>query len=299
MSGATTFQRVFMVATGALALVAVACKPADSTTNPGGDGGGGDGAKLPEGCSANQDDLISDFKMDNSLNAADGRQGGWYTYGDMSPGAMITAVVDPAVGGPCSGAGAWHVKATGYADWGAATGTDFKPRTTGDGGATPKDPYNASKYKGIAFWIKATAPLEGVQVSFPDLYTDGEAPLHAMMDPFDPTNMCTDCKCIYNGSSWQNCSPYLVQFAKKGDGGAAVTFTKYMDIQIDTTWRRIEVAFADTRQDPGNLGYKGPGDKLTVDKITSMALQVNPNYDVMPKMMRDFEIWIDDVVFVK
>jgi hypothetical protein len=294
MSRSGTFQRILMVATGALALVA--CKAAEST--PPGDGGV-DGAKLPEGCSANPDDLISDFATDNGLHAADGRQGGWYTYGDPTVGAKITYDIDSAAGGPCSKAGSLHVKATGFADWGAATGVDFKPRSIGDGGTMPKTPYDASKYKGIAFWIKATAPLEGVQVSFPDLYTDGDAPLHAMSDPADATNSCTDCKCIYNGSSWQNCSPYLIQFAKKGDAGAAVSFMKYMDTPIDTTWRRIEVAFADTRQDPGNLGYKGPGDKLTVDKITSMALQVNPNYDVMPKMMRDFEIWIDDVAFVK
>jgi hypothetical protein len=26
---------------------------------------------------------------------------------------------------------------------------------------------------------------------------------------------------------------------------------------------------------------------------------VNPNYDVMPKMARDFEIWLDDVAFIR
>lgn len=284
-----TLQRMFMVTAGALALVA--CK---STDTP-----GGDSAVLPDGCSASQDDLISDFKTDNGLHAADGRQGGWYTYHDPTLTGIITYDIDGAAGGPCSGPGSLHVKATGWAEWGAATGVDFKPRSTADGGMTPKTPYDATKYRGVAFWIKASGPLEGVQVSFPDLYTDGEAPLHAMADPSDPTNMCSDCRCIYNGSSWQNCSPYLVQFTKKGDGGAAVAFTKYMDVQIDTTWRRIEVFFADTRQDPGNTGYKSPGDKLTTDKLTAMALQVNVNYDVTPKAARDFEIWLDDVAFIK
>jgi hypothetical protein len=240
--------------------------------------------------------------MDNSLHPVDGRQGGWYTYGD-DLGQFASAGgydIDSAMGGPCSGAGSLHVKATGFGDWGAATGMDFKPRSpANDAGIAPKMTYDASKYKGIAFWIRSAAPLEGVQVSFPDLYTDGAAPPHAMMDSFDPTNMCTACTCIYSGGSWQNCSPYLVQFGKKGDGGAATAFTKYMDIQIDTTWRRIEILFADTRQDPGNLGYKGPGDMLATGQLTAMALQVNPNYDVMPKMARDFEIWIDDVVLVR
>jgi hypothetical protein len=254
------------------------------------------------GCPMNQDDLISDFKANNGLHLADGRQGGWYTYGDML-GQFASASgydIDTAMGGPCSGAGTLHVKATGFGDWGAAAGADFKPRSpAGDGGVAPKMTYDASKYTGIAFWIRAAAPLEGVQVSFPDLYTDGAAPPHAMMDSFDPTNMCTDCACIYSGGSWQNCSPYLVQLAKKGDGGAAVAFSKYMDITIDTTWRRIEILFADTRQDPGNAGYKGPGDMITKAQLTAMAIQVNPNYDVMPKMARDFEIWLDDVAFIR
>jgi len=288
-----------MAALGVLSLVS--CKNSDPVT-PAGDAGSGDGGKLPEGCSASKDDLISDFAMDNGLWAADGRQGGWYTYGD--PMGMFASAsgydIDTAAGGPCSGPGSLHVKATGFAEWGAAAGLDFKPRSPAvDGGAAPKMTYDASKYKGIAFWIKASAALDGVQVSFPDLYTDGAAPPHSMTDSFDPTNTCESCTCIYSGGSWQNCSPYLVQFGKKGDGGSAVTFSKYMDVQIDTTWRRIEILFDDTRQDPGNRGYPAPGDKLAVDKLTAMAIQVNPNYDVVPKMARDFEIWLDDVVFVK
>ena len=289
-----TTRRLLIASIGAMALAS--CKSSDSPA------GAGDGGKLPEGCTANADDLISDFKADNSLHAADGRQGGWYTYGD-NLGHFATPTgydIDPSVGGPCSGAGSLHVKGTGFGDWGAATGADFKPRAAAtDGGISSKMTYDASKYKGIALWIRSAGPLEGVQVGFPDLYTDGAAPLHPMMDSFDATNTCAACSCIYSAGSWQNCSPYLVQFGKKGDGGAATAFTKYMDIQIDTTWRRIEILFADTRQDPGNLGYKGPGDKIAIDKLTAMALQVNPNYDAMPKMARDFEIWIDDVAFVR
>ena len=52
--------------------------------------------------------------------------------------------------------------------WGAAMGVDWKPRPSdGDGGYGDKMTYDASKYRGIAFWVKASAPLDGVQVSFP------------------------------------------------------------------------------------------------------------------------------------
>jgi hypothetical protein len=288
----------FVLITGMGAVALVSCKSSDSSPGD----GGGDAGTLPMGCPMNQDDLISDFKTGSGLNPADGRQGGWYTYSDMSGqfGSPSGFDIDTSMGGPCSGVGSLHVKGTGFGIWGAAAGTDFKPRSpAGDAGEPPKMTYDASKYTGVAFWIRAAASLEGVQVSFPDLYTDGAAPLHEMVDPFDPTNMCSSCRCIYSPGSWQNCSPYLVQLAKKGDAGAAMAFSKYMDTTIDSTWRRIEILFADTRQDPGNAGYKGPGDTIAKAQLTAMAIQVNPNYDVMPTMARDFEIWIDDVAFVR
>ena len=196
--------------------------------------------------------------------------------------------------------GSLHVKATGFADWGAAVGVDFKPHSSLDSGATgPKMTYDASKYRGIAFWMKASSPLDGVQVSFPDLNTDAASPPHAMMDSFDPTNKCDNCNCIYLAGSWQNCSPYLVQFGKTGDAGAATAFQKYMDVQIGTDWKRFEVLFAATRQDPGNLGYHTSDDRLDVSELTGMAIQVNVNYDTTPKSARDFEVWLDDVTFVK
>ncbi len=279
-------------------LLAFGCKSSDQSPQDGGDGP----SQKPAGCLSNPDDLISDFAADNSIAAVDGRQGGWYTYGDTLGkfGDSHGYAIDDMNGGPCSGAGSLHVKGTGFVDWGAATGVDFKPRSAGqDGGMGAKMPYDASKYKGIAFWAKAAAPVDGLQVSFPDLYTDGFAPPHMMKDSFDPTNMCSDCTCVFLAGSWQNCSPYLVQFGRKGDGGAAVAFTKYMDMQIGTTWKRYEVAFADTRQDPGNPGYHTTDDKLDTSHLTAMAIQVNVNYDVMPKAARDFEIWIDDVMFVR
>ena len=54
-------------------LAVAACK------SSGGGGDGGTNANCPSNMPA---DLISDFAVDNSLASVDGRQGGWYTYGD-------------------------------------------------------------------------------------------------------------------------------------------------------------------------------------------------------------------------
>ena len=86
----------------------------------------------------------------------------------------------------CSPDGALHVKGMGFGMWGAAMGVDWRPRPAdGDGGYGDKMTYDASQYRGIAFWAKSSAPLDGVQVSFPDLYTDGGAAAHDMPDPTD------------------------------------------------------------------------------------------------------------------
>jgi hypothetical protein len=251
------------------------------------------------------DDLISNFDADNSLSPVGGRQGGWYTYGDNNGHFATSSGLNIAVdeGNPsCSPGGALHVKGTGFSMWGAAMGVDWRPRPAdGDGGYGDKMTYDASAYRGVAFWAKSSAPLDGVQVSFPDLYTDGGAPAHDMPDPTDSSlpALCTDCRCIYNAASVYNCSPYLVQFALKGDAAADVLFSGYSNYQIDTTWKRYQVLFVDTKQDPGNGGYHTLANRLTVDKLTAMAIQVNADYSTGSAKARDFEIWLDDVSFIK
>jgi hypothetical protein len=279
-------------------LLVVGCKSSGGN----GDGGGGMAANCPSNMPM---DLISDFTADNSLAPEDGRQGGWYTYGDTLGHFQNQKGydVDDQVGNPnCSGPGSLHVKGTGFAMWGAAMGVDWEPRPSdGDGGYGDKTPYDASKYRGVAFWAKAASVVDGVQVSFPDIYTDGAAPAHDMPDPTSATNppLCTACRCIYNAASEYNCSPYLVQFGLKGDGGAAVAFAGYSGFQIDTTWKRFQILFVDTKQDPGNGGYHPPSDTLTADKLTAMAIQVNPDYSSGSAVARDFEIWLDDVSFIR
>lgn len=276
-------------------LVLAACSDPASPAAQGGQGGqgnsGGSGGTGPVmGCPASPDDLISDFKTDNSIAAADGRQGGWYVYGDTSATAMFNPPktdpypIDTANGNTsCSGAGSLHLKATGFAQWGAALGTDFKPRVSG----MPKPTYDATKYKGVAFWAKGAAEIKHVQVKFPDINQDPEAALVAAD------------ACIYTSGSQYNCSPYVVVFG--AEGAAAPLFTNYATTKIDTTWRRFEVLFADAHQDPGNPGYKTPpADKLDVAHLTGVAIQVNANYDAAgAASANDFEIWIDDVEFIK
>jgi len=266
---------------------------------------GGEGGLLASCPQNTPNDMISDFEVDNSIKAVDGRQGGWYTYGDdlgafaFGGGTGYEIAIDQ--GNPnCSRDGALHIKGTGFGMWGAATGVDWKPRPSdGDGGYADKMTYDASAYRGVAFWAKASADLDGVQVAFPDLYTDNAAPPHEMPADPDTGASCTDCKCIYTAGSDYNCSPFLVQFGLQGDSGVATLFSGYMNVRVTTTWQRFQVLFVDTRQDPGNGGYKPPTKRLTADKLTAMAIQVNADYSTGTAKPRDFEIWIDDVSFIK
>ena len=90
-----------------------------------------------------------------------------------------------------------------------------------------------------------------------------------------------------------------MQFGQKGDAAADVVFSGYSTYQLDTTWKRFQVLFVDTRQDPGNGGYHPPADRLTADKLTAMAIQINADYSTGSAQARDFEIWLDDVTFIK
>jgi hypothetical protein len=265
----------------AAAVLSVACSSDPPSENPGGGGMGN------VECPTNMDDLIADFKTDNGIHPADGRSGGFYLYGDDSgmfdPPAVMGAPypIDATSGNTaCSAAGSLRVKGTGFGIWGAATATDFVPKV-----GTYKGTYNASKYKGVSFFIKATAALKGVQVSFPDVYTAGEANPTAI----DPTIF----PCRYLAGATNNCSPYLVKF---GDPD----FPNYSAVTIDTTWKRVYVLFADTKQDKNNQGYHRPNaDYVDLEHLCSMAIQVNADYSSGMAMPNNFELWLDDITFIR
>lgn len=244
-------------------------------------------------------DLISDFAMDNGVHPVDGRQGGWYTYGDHSglgtliPAEGTRAMPDLTEGNTaCSMAlGSLHVSATNFTDWGAAMGVDFKPKVTGDAGVSAKGTYDASKYKGISFWAKAKAPVKLVQVKFTDPYT--EIPSVLSMSQW----------CDYQPMMPAiNCSPYIVKFGygSEADPMVAADYPKYASAKIDVTWKYFEILFADTKQDRYNPGRQSPGNHLDVTQLMGMAVQVNSIHSTpTTTTANDFELWLDDVAFVK
>jgi len=235
---------------------------------------------------SNANDLMADFTTDSSLNPVDGRSGAFFVYGDVlgsfDPPARSNYPVDISTGNPsCSGPGSFHVKATGFAQWGATIAANFMAKP--DGGMYSPT-YDASKYKGVSFWARGAAAIANVQVSFPDVYTDGGANPTAI----DPTVQ----PCIYVANSTVGCSPYLVKFA---DG----FFPSYANYQIDTSWKRFEILFGDTLQDHFNPGYHTSADKLDLHHLTGMDIQVGATYVNGTATANDFELWIDDVRFIE
>jgi hypothetical protein len=278
---------LLLIGAFAAAALSVACSSPESN-NPGSGGMGNTGGSTgnPD-CPANMDDLIADFKTDNGIHPADGRSGGFYVYGDANgmfdpPAATSPYPIDATQGNiACSGAGSLRAKGTGFGVWGAALAADFVPK---DG--SYKGTYNATKYKGVGFFIKASAPLKGVQVSFPDVYTSGEANPSAI----DPTIF----PCQYKAGATNNCSPYLVKF------GDAAAFPDYAAVTIDTNWKYVYVLFKDTKQDAGNQGYHRPNaDYIDLEHLCSMAIQVNSDYSSGAVMPNNFELWVDDIKFLR
>jgi hypothetical protein len=284
--------RTAAIAAASFVLAAGCSSKGGAMTGMGGTGGGSSLCPV-------EDDLISSFTQDNGVFPTDGRQGGWYTYGDKSGYGMLeppeggAATPDLTTGNPvCSGPGSLHVKSIDFRDWGSAMGVDFVPKTVNDAGVAVKGTYDASKYRGIAFWARATAPIPFVQVSMLDPYTaiPSVAPADQQCDykPADPT---------------VNCSPYLVKFGY-GYVGDAMTdvmadYGKFINTKIDETWKRFEILFADMKQDRTNPGRQSPGNKLAVSQIMGMAIQVNTDHSTVPPTPTDWEMWVDDVSFIK
>jgi hypothetical protein len=215
-------------------------------------------------------DLLSDFEVDASLAEIGGRKGTWSAYGD-SQGTF--SAMDIAAGNPnCSAAGAFHVKGSGFSSF-ASLFVDFKPRL----GSGDKATIDVSGYRGVSFWAKTSTNVYRVVAEFSDIYSDGAAPPHDMADPANPgSNLCTACRCVYNAASPLNCSPY----------GADAR-------DLDSTWRRFEVLFTNTSQDPANPGYHPPANKLDTTRLASFFIKI------VPPQTTAFEIWIDDVSLVR
>jgi hypothetical protein len=89
------------------------------------------------------------------------------------------------------------------------------------------------------------------------------------------------------------CSPYLVKF------GSLWPSARYESYQIDTTWKRFDIFFADTFQDPYNPGFHTDADKLDTSHLTAMSIEVYATYVDGSPTPNDFEIWVDDVNFIR
>ena len=159
----------------------------------------------------------------------------------------------------CSGPAARCTsRGPGFAMWGAAMGVDWKPRPSdGDGGYGDKMTYDASKYRGIAFWAKSSAPLDGVQVSFPDLYTDGGGAVARHARSHEP-----DRSAALHGADWSagaSTTPPPRSTAARTSCSSASRVTRpptrcspaTRTTSSTPTWKRYQVLFVDTRQDPG------------------------------------------------
>jgi hypothetical protein len=237
-------------------------------------------------CISGADELIADFQDDSRLNPADGRKGSFSVFGD-SLGVFTPPKIENRAypidlesgNSQCSGPGSFHTKAVGFADWGASITADFMAKS-----GPSKGSYDASKYRGVSFWAKSSAPLKSVKVSFPDIFTDGGADPRTLDPSLTP--------CVFQSGSKFNCSPYLVKF---GDSD----FPAYKNYQIDTTWKRFDILFADTQQDFFNPGFHTAENKLDSKHLTSMAIQIGALYVNDKPTPNDFEIWIDDVAFIK
>jgi hypothetical protein len=90
-----------------------------------------------------------------------------------------------------------------------------------------------------------------------------------------------------------------VKFGLKGDASVDAFFSAYSSYQLDTTWKRYQVLFVDTKQDPGNGGYHTPTDRLDLAHLTAMAIQINADFSSGAAVARNFDIWVDDVTFIK
>ncbi len=104
---------------------------------------------------------IDDFEDgDDKPCLQGGRNGEWWVDHDGSPGSTLSLPLGSSPVNPTrlppgereSSQYALHFSGTGHRDWGAVVGTSLAE----DG------PYNALKYDGIQFWLKADVPLSVV-----------------------------------------------------------------------------------------------------------------------------------------
>jgi hypothetical protein len=127
-------------------------------TSTGGTGTGGGAGSSSTGGAPLAPELIDNMEDGNAyILMSESRDGLWYTAvgagGTVEPStAQVTMALltDSPVSGSKKG---FHLMGNGGTEWGALGAFDFRYSAAGN----PKLPYDASKYKGIKFWIKGAA----------------------------------------------------------------------------------------------------------------------------------------------
>lgn len=173
------------------------------------------------------DDVVANFEEGTgaTLQIA-GRGGGFYMFNDgtgmqMPPPGMLPPATKTD---RCGSTYALCMKGSGFMTWGAGMGTDFAP-TSGGMGMGTKQTYDASTYKGIAFWAKSNASTASVRVGFKDKDT---APEGGQCDAMASSGAmaCNDDfgKAISLTTSWQ---PFTVMFSELKQAGWGKAFPAF------------------------------------------------------------------------
>ena len=144
-------------------------------------------------------DMIDNMEDGNpTIMSNDGRAGNWYVFGDSQGTHTFGPTVLAPKRGPSSSI-AIHYTGSGFTEWGSGVGFDLN--NTG-GGASTKQPYDLSDFRGITFWARATTLFQ-IVISVPDVNTDPAGQL------------CTDCDHHWYGgvtidAEWKR---YFLDFA--------------------------------------------------------------------------------------
>jgi hypothetical protein len=177
------------------------------------------------------DDIISTFEDGTgNVNQAAGRGGGFYMYNDgTGMQTPPTGMLPPAASvSRCGSTYALCMSGKNFMTWGAGMGTDFAPLgPKGADGMGTKMTYDASKYKGVAFWAKSNSAMTvPVRVSFKDKDT---APEGGLCDKSmsSGAEACNDDfgKALMFSSTWQ---PFNVTFAELRQGAWGKAFPSFM-----------------------------------------------------------------------
>jgi len=98
-------------------------------------------ARLPPEVDCSVED---DYEL-NILQPLEGTTASWFSYGDVTPGAIRTVGLQPIPGGRCESTAALVITSRGHHDWGSGFG-EYQ---------TAMAPVDATGYDGISFWARA------------------------------------------------------------------------------------------------------------------------------------------------